>query len=148
MKIIKKIVFVLSIACFFLGLNSCKTRGGSPDQPQIMTGDTETILNLAGTYSGILPCADCEGIETRIILNADSTYLLTMKYLEKGDDVFGQTGTFKWNETDSIITLENMDSAQSPTMYKVGENHLLQLNLEGNVIEGELADKYILNKEE
>jgi uncharacterized lipoprotein NlpE involved in copper resistance len=139
----KRTVYILSILCLFVGLNACKSRGGN--QSQMVTVDTsETSLKWNGTYSGVVPCADCPGIETRIILNTDKTYQISTKYQEKGDEIFVNEGTFSW-DADGSITLENLEN--HPTMYKVCENYLLQLDLNGKVITGELADNYVLKKE-
>ena len=143
----RKIVFVLAIACFSFGLNACKSRSNS-NQAQIATADnSQTGIDWNGTYSGILPAADCEGIETKISLNADNTYQISWKYIGKDDKVYTNEGTFTWDAAGSIITLKNMDATKEPTMYKVCENHLLQLDLKGEVITGEFADNYVLNKD-
>ena len=142
----KRIVCFLSIVCFFVGLNSCNSRGSVPTH--IKTVDkSKTSLNWDGTYLGIIPCADCPGIETQITLNTDNTYQITRKYQDRNDDVYVNKGTFTWDTDGSIITLENLDKQKTPTMYKVCENYLLQLDLNGNVITGELADNYVLKKD-
>jgi uncharacterized lipoprotein NlpE involved in copper resistance len=113
------------------------------------TGDTtdmhnaQNSLDIAGTYKGVLPCADCEGIETEIELK-DSAYVKKIKYLGKGDgQVNEDKGSFKWLDG-STIELEGLVDA--PNKYFVGENTLTQLDMEGNKVTGDLADKYILNK--
>jgi uncharacterized lipoprotein NlpE involved in copper resistance len=139
----KKNLFVLSIVCLLLSLIACK----SGVNEQIATDDNaQTCLDWEGTYSGILPCADCEGIETEISLKQDNTYQISWKYLEKSDELYANEGTFVWDATGSIITFENINNEKEPTMYKICENYLLQLDLSGNVITGDLADKYILTK--
>jgi len=148
----KKIVCVSSIACLLFALNACSSKGGNSGQNQneenqIATVDnSQTNLDWEGTYSGIVPCADCEGIDTKISLKGDSTYQISWKYTGKGDEMYSQEGKFTWDSTGSIITLGNIDADKNPTKYKVCENYLLQLDLKGNVITGELADKYRLNK--
>ena len=144
---IKKFSFILSIACLSFGLNACKS-GGSNSNQLHDSHSSKTCLDWKGTYSGIVPCADCEGIETKLSLNEDNTYQISWKYMGKGDKAYTEKGTFVWNSTGGMITLENMDAKKCPTMYKVCENHLLQLDLKGNEITGELADNYILNKEQ
>ena len=47
------------------------------------------------------------------------------------------------DKTGSIITLNIKDISPH---YKVGENTLTQLDLDGNEISGELAENYILRK--
>ena len=125
----KRRIFILSIACLLFGLSACKSK-----------------TNWAGTYSGIIPCADCPGIETQITLNTDNTYQIRRKYQDKAEDVFQTSGIFQWNADKSIITLGNLNAAQFPTMYKLGKGSLIQLDLNGNVITGNLAQNYVLTK--
>jgi uncharacterized lipoprotein NlpE involved in copper resistance len=125
----KKCILILSIACLILGLSSCCSKS-----------------DWVGIYSGIVPCADCPGIETQIALNADNTYQISQKYQDKGDDVFQMSGTFQWNADKSIITLENLNETQFPTMYKLGKGSLIQLDLNGKEITGNLAQNYVLTK--
>ena len=107
--------------------------------------NSQNSLDWQGTYKGVTPCADCEGIETELTLNEDLTFTLKTKYLGKADGkVFQETGNFVWDKTGGIISLEGLKGR--PSQYKVGENRLMQLDREGNVIEGDLAEKYVLTK--
>jgi uncharacterized lipoprotein NlpE involved in copper resistance len=110
-----------------------------------VSDNSQNSLDWKGTYKGVTPCADCEGIETEITLNADLTFTLKTKYLGKGDGkVFQEAGSFVWDKTGGIISLEGLKGR--PSQYKVGENRLIQLDMEGNVITGDLAEKYVLIK--
>ena len=142
----RKSVFIVSIACLFFGLNACKS-GGNSNQSQVATVDnSNTALDWEGTYTGVVPCADCAGIETKISLKGNNTYRISWKYMGKDDAASVKEGTFKWNSSGNMITLENLNRNNFPTMYKVCENYLLQLDLKGKVISGKTADKYRLNK--
>lgn len=135
----RRIVFAASIL-MTLGFTACKTSSKTPPA----TGDNSMVsLDWNGTYSGILPCADCEGIETLIELNTNKTYTLKTKYLGKSDQVHSSNGTFTWNTEGSKITL----SGDHPNSYQVGENKLFHLDQSGNRITGNLADKYTLMKQ-
>ncbi len=103
-------------------------------------------VDWVGTYRGTLPCADCEGIETVITLNEDGTYKKNDTYLtnKEGENKFEEAGKFVWDESGSIITLQ---SSSGESKYKVGENKLFALDMDGKLVEGQLADKYILVKE-
>ena len=95
---------------------------------------------------GILPCADCEGIETKITLSANGTYEYKASYLGKNDALEeSYTGPFVWDEKGSEITLVGLGGASR--RYKVGEGKIWHLDNEGNVIKGDLAQRYILKKE-
>ncbi|MDR0394854.1 MAG: copper resistance protein NlpE N-terminal domain-containing protein [Tannerella sp.] len=146
----KKRLFICGISALVIGMVSCKSQKKE-------TKDTETEIMVAavddsqrmpddwtGAYSGILPCADCSGIYTRLELSGDDTYTLKQAYLGKGEDnSFDSSGKFEWNEDGNMITLGEGDDK---TNYLVGENSLTMLDREGNKITGELADYYILAK--
>jgi uncharacterized lipoprotein NlpE involved in copper resistance len=112
-------------------------------------GTASTALDVAGTYKGMLPCADCEGINTTLQLNLDSTFVLKTQYEGKAnsnpDSYREQTvqGSWKW-VTGNVIELSNVKDA--PNRYFVSENKVIQLDMQGNKITGNLADKYILTK--
>lgn len=120
---------------------SCKTPATSNSLP---TGDNSmTSLDWNGTYTGIMPCADCEGIETTLQLMKDKTYTLTRNYHGKSIEPVTSSGTFSWDASGANIQL----SGEDPGKYKVGENQLMQLDKDGNRITGELASKYMLTKD-
>lgn len=107
--------------------------------------NSQNALDWYGVYKGVTPCADCEGIDTEISLNKDLTFILKTKYLGKRDQtVFEKKGTFSWDVTGSVISLNDMKG--SPNQYKVKENKLIQLDMGGKEIAGALAEKYILKK--
>lgn len=106
-------------------------------------GDTsENALDWNGTYEATVPCADCPGIKTSLTLNNDKTFSITEEYLErksKSED----KGTFTWDATGSIITLKGKTANYK---YKVGENMLIQLDMEGKEIDGPNKDLYVFKK--
>ena len=107
--------------------------------------NSKTSLDWAGVYKGTLPCADCEGIETRISLQSNNSFNLSSKYLGKEENasVFNE-GAFEWNHEGSKISL--MENGKIIQQYQVGENVLFYLDQEGKRITGALAEKYILTK--
>jgi uncharacterized lipoprotein NlpE involved in copper resistance len=110
-----------------------------------VSDNSKNSLDWQGTYKGVTPCADCEGIETELVLNQDLTYVKKTKYLGKGDgNIFQETGDFDWNATGGIIDLKGLKGR--PSQYKVGENRLIQLDMQGKPIGGDLARKYILTR--
>lgn len=107
--------------------------------------NSSNSLGWNGIYKGVLPCADCEGIETEIILNPDSTFLMRTKYLGKAENAFEEKGDFSWGASGNTIVLARLQN--KPNQYFVEENKIIQLDLSGNKITGKLADKYILIKQ-
>src|SRR5690606_18798136 len=47
--------------------------------------NSRNSLDWAGTYRGVLPCADCEGIETVITLAEDGSFREHTRYLGRQD---------------------------------------------------------------
>ncbi|SMC70682.1 copper resistance protein NlpE [Moheibacter sediminis] len=143
----KNQILMLAVAGFVLF--SCETKKEesviNPDEKQVVDEhNAKNSLDILGTYKGILPCADCEGIETEITLSKDETYTKKMKYLGKDEKVFEEMGDYTWKEDGNTLVLENINS--DIVEYFVSENSLTQLDMEGNKITGDLSGKYILNK--
>jgi len=138
----QNVIMVLFI--LFMGLASCKSAKKVQSLEVKATSDNSmTSVDWVGSYQGILPCADCEGIKTQIVLNKDLSYILETQYLGKDEKVFQSKGTFKWNESGSKITLDN----ENKQIYQVGENRIFHLDKDGNRITGEIANNYILEME-
>ena len=104
---------------------------------------SQNSLDWYGVYSGVIPCADCEGIEVRIALQRDGSFTRILKYPGKEQNVFSDEGKLIWDESGNKITLKGESGDQQ---YQVGESWLLHLDREGNRITGDLADKYRLAK--
>ncbi|MCL2289902.1 MAG: copper resistance protein NlpE [Bacteroidetes bacterium] len=126
-----------------LSLFSCNSGEKKNHLVLTMADNSRVSVDWEGTYSGTIPCADCEGIFIVITLNNNATYEMTMNYLGKDFEVTSE-GNFSWNEQGSIITLDI--EGEGMKMFKVGENRIFMLDIHGNEITGELADNYILEK--
>lgn len=105
---------------------------------------SRNALDWPGTYEGVLPCADCEGIRTRLTLGEDLRYSLSREYLDRNPIAFVDSGEFTWSEDGGRIVLDSGD--EGPDSWLVGEDRLFQLDMEGQRISGALADNYTLLK--
>lgn len=103
--------------------------------------NAENALDYQGTYKGTIPAADCPGINVTLTLGNDGTFEEIYEYIER--DTFTSKGTY----TVKVNTLTTVSETNDTTYYKVEENRLRMLDRERNLIGGELADKYILNKQ-
>jgi len=146
----KKILMVIAAIGFLYscGGNTQKVQEekATVEQPAAKTADehnAKTSLDYKGTYKGEIPAADASGIIVSVSLS-DSTYVKTMKYVGKGDKTFEDKGKYSWNAEGNTITLHGLKG--EPDKYFVGENTLTMLDMDGNKITGDLADKYILKK--
>ena len=88
---------------------------------------------VAGTYSGMLPCADCEGMDTRLLLTADGKYTLTQIYQDKDHSSFVSEGGYTMERYGNTMHLRptNKDEYDgyyevlSPTQLPVSYTHLV-----------------------
>lgn len=119
---------------------------GSPAGNTIGAGEhtSRNSLDWAGTYSGILPCADCPGIETLITLRENGSFVRTMIYLERSVAPVVDSGSFAWQENGNIIELAT--DGDGSNQYQVGENQLFALDGDGHRITGDIAPEFVLAK--
>lgn len=110
------------------------------------THNSQNSLDWAGTYQGITPCADCEGIETNLVLHYDQTYELSTRYVGKSDDLIHTNGSFRWDESGNQIILDVEENSR-PSEYIIQENRIVQLDMDGNRITSDLAEAYVLEKD-
>ena len=130
-------------ASFFVAFQACKQKG-KPEQGNVAEiHNAKNSLDWEGLYTGTIPCADCEGIEVSVTLNEDNTYVMHYYYIGKENNLEPSKGTFTWNEDGNTVIFSDKTR---PHYFKVGENTLTQLDMEGKPIEGELAGMYVLNK--
>lgn len=116
------------------------------ETPVIDMHNSQNSLDWAGVYTGIMPCADCEGIKTKVEIRNDETFTISQTYLGKmpENQSFDDNGSFTWDASGAIINLQ----AQGTTMqFQVGENKITLLDITGKKIEGDLAEHYVLQKQ-
>ena len=153
MKKIALIITALSTILLFSCKSETKTDNTFNEQKEIvneenmMDGHTSiNALDWEGTYEGTLPCADCDGIFTELTLNNDETFVLHQtKMLGDKKDKTSKEGLYQWDETGSNISME-IDG--KTTMFKVGENKLILLDVNGNLLPQTKTDNTFLQKKE
>lgn len=145
----KKNVYFGLLALLF-SFAACQTKqtanGNSQTEKTVVTDqhNAANSIDWAGTYKGMVPCADCEGIETTITLAKDGSFKLVTVYKGKSEEKNEFSGNFSWNENGNTLNFSEIENG--PSKYFVGENTLIQLDMEGNRITGDLANSYILKK--
>lgn len=132
----------LIAAILIMGISSCATMQNN-DSGAVDIHASKISLSWDGVYTGIIPSASGSGIRVLIVLNLDETFLLRYSYVDGPDNIFTEEGSFEWDKDERTITLIIKDW---PPYYWVGENKLTQLDMNGNVITGSLAENYVLKK--
>ena len=141
----KMIFYGLISLVIMTSCNSSQKNNTKNENSDIKTESLVQTSNLFGIYEGTLPAADCEGIKTMLVINADKTYTLKSEYIGKKDATFETCGVYHIIG-DSIIELITPSSGEK-TYYRMLNNKQVMLsNKEGDINKGSLAEHYILNK--
>jgi heat shock protein HslJ len=81
-------------------------------------------LDWAGTYEGLLACADCAGIHTQLTLEPDGGFEIVTRRLVRDADPASARGQFDWEPAGNAIVLDAEGGGQR---FAVGEGRLLLL---------------------
>lgn len=102
----------------------------------------------AGTYFGQLPFKEGDGIETRLRLREDSTFVLHTEYHGRNDALEEEfTGKIVWEKSASETKLTLVGKIGGyPSQYLMQDSLLIQLDSKGQKIEGPLAERYWLKR--
>ncbi len=96
-------------------------------------------LGLPSVFTGTLPCASCPGIDTHLLV--DSTgFREVNRYIGEEDGLFATYGTW---ETSADSLFLNSDGGSYKT-YLMENDTLRMLDQNGNKIEGDLEENYLL----
>lgn len=129
------------ISCLiFVAFISC-----SQPQDQQENDHSETAqqnLDLPALYTGTLPCADCPGINYRLILE-ENRFTEISNYQDRSPGQFQETGTWKINgDTLTLIGLEDLILKR----FLVADSTVTLLSMNNEQITGDLSDMYILDR--
>jgi heat shock protein HslJ len=110
-------------------LAACAPIKSATGQPAAMTADpahsSRNALDWAGTYAGTLPCANCPGVQTRLRLNRDESFELSVQYLERDPAPKVSRGRFTWQANGNAITLDEQGGGRQ---LLVGEGRVALLD--------------------
>jgi len=102
------------------------------DTQTLQPVQSETLQPMQQSWRSVLPCADCEGIETSLFLEKDGSWVMNEHYLGgKGEpSSFASYGS--WARTADKLVLT--DSKGEKRYYRAKGEALEMLDLEGNPI--------------
>jgi copper homeostasis protein (lipoprotein) len=108
-------------------------------------------------YKGIIPCADCSGIDQKLLLKGDSIgiYRLTETYKDAGEDgdaVIISSGEWKLitenNAQQLYLSQGSLQDSSRIMRYEYNKSVLHQLELDGAQIESKFAYTLRLEKKQ
>ena len=120
-----RLAFILCVLAAVL--SACVSPGAAP--PADAAHNSRNSLDWTGVYAGVLPCADCPGITTRLTLEHDGRYRLSTQFLERQNAAQVVRGQFTWDSGGNSIAL---DASAGGQRFAVGEGRLLLLQPDGS----------------
>lgn len=127
----KAIVTAMTVISLFT-LMGCNNRA---EVDTLSPAQAAELKPMPQSWRGVLPCADCEGIETSLFLEKDGTWVMNERYLGAREEPssFASYGT--WARTADKLVLT--DSKGEKSYYRAKGDALEMLDREGNPIESQ-----------
>lgn len=98
------------------------------------------MRSFAGTFSGSLPCADCAGIDTRIVLVGDGTYMLEETYQGKSDAPSKGDGNWTAEDSGHRLRLDPNSKSDADRVFEiVGKDEIRLADKDGNPVDSKLV---------
>ena len=108
------------------------------DAPPASDDSPETqALNHTGTYSGTLPCAVCDGIQTKLTLG-DGAYTLVSTRLGLDEDSEEISGVYRTTNDKQYLQLDNQTDRLT---FYIGDGYLELRQPDGEKIDPEQPDE-------
>ncbi len=124
----KKLLLAAVTLGALIALPGCNNRSDDPVQK---IGHQETLRPMPQSWRGVIPCADCEGIETSLFLNQDGTWVMNEHYLKGAKSAtFGSWG--RWARTAEKLVLT--DGRGEKRYYQVKGDRLEMLARDGSPV--------------
>ncbi|MFV9997664.1 MAG: copper resistance protein NlpE N-terminal domain-containing protein [Arsenophonus endosymbiont of Dermacentor nuttalli] len=89
-------------------------------------------------YTGVVPCADCSGIETTVLFKPDGTFIEQLTYLGKQEQKNTFYATGNWTKKGSKFLLLDTDDQKTYFQPSADGKKIEYLDQEGNKIESNL----------
>jgi len=117
---------------------------GCSSAPEFVPDPKSVTFLTNGIWLGMLPCADCEGIDYQINLKNDYTFKQKSVYKGKSEEILIDEG--RWGfVSDSVIAISGNEDYK---MFLIQQNHLVMLDQDGNKIESSFEERYHLSKDD
>ncbi len=124
----KSAIFSVMAASALFVLMGCHNRA---EMEVLEPTQAEALKPMQQSWRGVLPCADCEGIETSLFLEKDGTWVMNQHYQgAKAPSTFASYGT--WARTADKLVLT--DSAGEKRYFRAKGEGLEMLDMQGNPI--------------
>lgn len=124
----KTAIFSVVAASTLFILMGCHNRA---EMQVLEPTQAEALKPMQQSWRGVLPCADCEGIETSLFLEKDGSWVMNQRYQgAKAPSSFASYGT--WARTADKLVLT--DTTGEKRYFRAKGEGLEMLDMQGNPI--------------
>lgn len=129
---VRTAILSVAAACTLFALIGCNNRA---EVDALQPAQAAELKPMQQSWRGVLPCADCEGIETSLFLEKDGTWVMNERYqgVREEPSSFASYGT---GATADKLVLT--DSNGEKSYYRAKGNALEMLDREGNPVASQL----------
>lgn len=126
---VRTAILSVAAACALFALMGCNNRA---EVDALQPAQAAELKPMQQSWRGVLPCADCEGIETSLFLEKDGTWVMNERYqgVREEPSSFASYGT--WARTADKLVLT--DSNGEKSYYRAKGDALEMLDREGNPV--------------
>lgn len=133
-------IAAIILASSFLTLAGCAHGPGGPS-PAASTGEAAAGppagIELPASFTGTLPCADCEGIDYRLDLFEDRSFFLRTIYRGRSPGEFDDVGSFDWSSDRRALVAQG--GREAPLRVSIeSADEIRLLDLAGQPIDSKL----------
>ena len=105
---------------------ACSSPSADNDTPRsdsvaVRTEKPSLAIDRSGYYADTLPCADCPGVETKLWVRDDGTFVLQQHYIDRDTLPIGTVG--EWHLVNELITIG--PEGDKPDFYRRTPDGLL-----------------------
>jgi copper homeostasis protein (lipoprotein) len=147
-QIMKKVSGIIAMVIVMAGCGESGEKENNavvvphPDTPQVSA--VEYMPVIVGGYSGVVPCADCDGVDTRLTMFADTTYELAVNYIGKNPK--DTAGLNKTTRGRYMLHNDTVQLIETDSKFLKTDTALFQLDKTGKFMTGKKKEKYVLKK--
>ncbi|MDR1683909.1 MAG: copper resistance protein NlpE N-terminal domain-containing protein [Elusimicrobiota bacterium] len=115
---------------------ACGNNAGAPQEESLNEAQLRA-QQYFGAYEGLMPCADCAGIDTELTLNSDNTFTLIEHYQDETGELFLTEGIWELNGGLTYAKLQNSQDGQT-LFYRLTDAGLEKLDYNAKPIKSNL----------
>lgn len=128
-------VWMLCVVGMFFGACTNEDSDSDGTAPEAIAGKT---------FSGVTPCAGCEGILYELSLDNEQQFKATSIYLGESNRPFKESGSYSIQD-DTLLVLKGGEESRS---FVIEDSTLVMLDNNRERVTGPLANYYILDRKE